>query len=73
MWNIVLNINDRVGIVEKSSNAHYGAIDKATHKLSDLGEYAVTLADVCIFMEDLGSFFGSRLAAKNDRHLYALL
>ena len=70
---MVLNINDKVEIFENVSNAHHGAIDKATHKLSDLGEYAVTLADVCSFMEDLGSFFRSHLAAKNDRHLDALM
>ena len=53
---LVLNINSKVGIFGRLSEVHCGAIDKASHQLSDSGDYAVSFVSVRSFMEDLGLF-----------------
>jgi hypothetical protein len=50
-----------------------GAIDEATHQLSDSGDYAVAFANVSGFMEDLGMFVKDRLSAMDSGHRETLL
>jgi hypothetical protein len=50
-----------------------GAIDEATHQLSDSGDYAVAFANVSGCMENLGRFLKGRLSAMDSGHRETLL
>jgi hypothetical protein len=63
---LVLQINNKVGIVGILTEAQGGAIDKATHQLSDSGDNAVAFANVSGCMEDLGMFVKDRLFAMDS-------
>jgi hypothetical protein len=63
---LVLEINNKVGIVGILKEAQRGAIDEATHQISDSGDYAVAFANVSGCMEDLGMFVKDRLSAKDS-------
>jgi hypothetical protein len=65
---LVLEINNKVGINGILTEAQRGAIDEATHQLSDSGDYAVAFAYVSGFMEDLGMFVKDRLSAMDSGH-----
>jgi hypothetical protein len=69
----VLEINNKVGIVGILTEAQRGAIDEATHQLSDSGDYAVAFANVSSCMEDLGMFVKYRLSAMDSGHPETLL
>ena len=73
LWRLVLNINDKVGIVVNLLNAQHGAIDKAKHEISGLGKYTVTLDAVHGFMEELVLFVKGYLSAMGFRHIDALI
>jgi hypothetical protein len=64
----VLEINNKVGIVGILTEAQRGAIDEATHQLSDSGDYAVAFANVSGCMEDLVMFVKDRLCAMDSGH-----
>ncbi|CAK9254061.1 unnamed protein product [Sphagnum jensenii] len=70
---MVLEINNKVGIFGILTEAQRGAIDEATHQLSDSGNYAVAFATVSGCMEDLGMFVKDRLSAMDSRHYETLL
>jgi hypothetical protein len=70
---LVLEINNKVGIVGILTEAQRGAIDEATHQLSDSGGYVVAFANVSGCMEDLGMFVKYRLFAMDSGHLETLL
>jgi hypothetical protein len=70
---LVLEINNKVGIVDLLTEAQRGAIGEATHQLSDSGDYAVTFANVSGCMEDLGMFIKDRLSAMDSGHRETLL
>ncbi|KAH9563585.1 hypothetical protein CY35_05G133100 [Sphagnum magellanicum] len=53
--------------------AQHGAIDEATHQLSDSSDYAVAFATVNGCMEDLGMFVKDRLSAMDNGHRETLL
>jgi hypothetical protein len=65
---LVLEINNKVGIVGILTEAQRGAIDEATHQLSDSGDYAVAFAIVSGCMEDLGMFVKNHLSAMDSGH-----
>jgi hypothetical protein len=65
---LVLEINNKVGIGGILTEAQRGAIDEATHQLSDSGDYAVAFANVSGCMEDLGMFVKDRLSAMDSGH-----
>ncbi|CAK9260470.1 unnamed protein product [Sphagnum jensenii] len=65
---LVLEIDNKVGIVGILTEAQRGAIDEATHQLSDSGDYAVAFATVSGCMEDLGMFVKDRLFAMDNGH-----
>jgi hypothetical protein len=69
---LVLEIN-KVGIVGILTEAQRGAIDEATHQLSDSGYYAVAFTNVSGCMEDLGMFVKDRLSAMDSGHRETLL
>jgi hypothetical protein len=64
---LVIEIN-KVGIVGILTEAQRGAIDEATHQLSDSGDYAVAFTNVSGCMEDLGMFVKDRLSAMDSGH-----
>jgi hypothetical protein len=70
---LVLEINNKVGIFGILTEEQRGAIDEATHQLSDSGNYAVAFANVSGCMEDLGMFVKDRLSAMDSRHRETLL
>jgi hypothetical protein len=70
---LVLEISNKVGIVGVLTEAQRGAIDKATHQLSDSTDYAVAFANVSGCMEDLGMFVKDRLSAMDSGHRETLL
>jgi hypothetical protein len=70
---LVLEINNKVGIGGILTEAQRGAIDEATHQLSDSGDYAVAFANVSGCMEDLGMFVKYRLSAMDSGHRESLL
>jgi hypothetical protein len=70
---LVLGINNKVGLVGILTAAQRGAIDEATHQLSDSGDYAVAFANVSGCMEDLGMFVKDRLSAMDNGHRETLL
>jgi hypothetical protein len=70
---MVLEINNKVGIVGILTEAQRGAIDEATHQLSDSGDYAVAFANASGCMEELGMFVKYRLSAMDSRRREALL
>jgi hypothetical protein len=70
---LVLEINNKVGIVGILTEAQRGAIDEATHQLSDTGDYAVAFANVSGPMEDLGMFVKDRLSAMDSGDRETLL
>jgi hypothetical protein len=70
---LVLEINNKVGIVGILTEAQRGAIVEATHQLSDSGDYAVTFATVSGCMEDLGMFVKDCLSAMDSGHRETLL
>jgi len=55
------------------TEAQHGAIDEATHQLSDSSDYAVAFATVNGCMEDLGMFVKDRLSAMDNGHRETLL
>jgi hypothetical protein len=55
------------------TGAQRGAIDEATHQLSDSGDCAVAFANVSGCMEDLGMFVKDRLSAMDSGHHETLL
>jgi hypothetical protein len=59
---LVLEINNKAGIVGILKEAQRGAIDEAPHQLSDSGDYAVAFATVSGCMEDFGMFVKDRLS-----------
>jgi hypothetical protein len=65
---LVLEINNKVGIVGILTEAQRGAIDEATRQLSDSGDYAVAFSNVSGCMEDLGMFIKDRLPAIDSGH-----
>jgi hypothetical protein len=65
---LVLEIKNKVGIVGILTEAQRGAIDEATHQLSDSGDYAVAFAIVSGYMENLGIFVTDRLSAMDSGH-----
>jgi hypothetical protein len=65
---LVPEINNKVGIVGILTEAQHGAIDEATHQLSDSGDYAVAFANVSGCMEDLGMFVKDRLFTMDSGH-----
>jgi hypothetical protein len=65
---LVLEIKNNVGIVGILTEAQRGAIDEATHQLSDSGDYAVAFAIVSGYMENLGIFVTDRLSAMDSGH-----
>jgi hypothetical protein len=65
---LVLEINNIVGIVGILTEAQRGAIDVATHQLSDSGDYAVAFANVSGCMGDLDMFVKDRLSAMDSGH-----
>jgi len=70
---LVLEINNKVGIVGILTEAQRGAIDEATHQLSNSGDYAVAFATVSGCMEDLGMFVKDHLSAMDSGHRETLL
>jgi hypothetical protein len=70
---MVLEINNKVGIVGILTEAQRGAIDEATHQLFDSGDYAVAFAIVSGCMEDLGMFIKDRLFVMDNEHRETLL
>jgi hypothetical protein len=70
---LVLEINIKVGTVGILTEAQCGAIDVATHQLSDSSDYAVAFANVRGCMEDLGMFVKDRLSAMDSGHRETLL
>jgi hypothetical protein len=70
---LVLEINNKVGIVGILTEAQRGTIDEATHQLSDSGDYVVAFATVSGYMEDLGMFVKDRLSAMENGHHETLL
>jgi hypothetical protein len=80
LWNqhhtlqsLVLEINNKVGIVGVLTEAQRGTIDEAAHHLSDSGDYAVAFANVSGCMEDSGMFVKDRLSAMDSSHCETLL
>jgi hypothetical protein len=63
---LVLEINNRVGIVGILTEAQRGAIDEATHQLSASSDYAVAFANVSGCMEDFSMFVKDRLSAMDS-------
>jgi hypothetical protein len=70
---LVLDINNKVGIVGILTEAQRGAIDEATHQISDSGDFAVAFANVSGCMEELGMFVKDRLSAMDNGHRETLL
>jgi hypothetical protein len=70
---LVLEINNKVGIVGILTEVQRGAIDEATHQLSHSSDYAVAFANVSGCMEDLGMFVKDRLSAMDSEHRETLL
>jgi hypothetical protein len=64
---LVLEINNKVGIVGILTEAQRGAIDEAMHQLSDSGDYAVAFANVSGCMEDFGMFVKDRLSGNGQQ------
>jgi hypothetical protein len=73
LQHLVLEISNKVGIDGIFTEAQRGAIDEATHQLSDSGDYAVALANVSGFMEEMGMFVQDRLSAMDSGHRETLL
>jgi hypothetical protein len=65
---LVLEINNKVGIVGILTEAQRGAIDEATRQLSDSVDYALAFANVTGCMEDLGMFVKDRLSPMDSGH-----
>jgi hypothetical protein len=70
---LVLEINNKVGIVGILTKAQRGAIDEATHQPCDSGDYAVAFANVSGCMEYLGMFVKDRLSAMDSGNCETLL
>jgi len=70
---LVLEINNKVGIVGILMEAQRGVIDEATHQLFDSGDYAVAFATISGCMEDLGMFVKDCLSAMDSGHRETLL
>ena len=70
---LVDEINSKVGVVGRLSDAQRGAIDETTNELSDLGNYSVVFTAISGFMEDLGVFVKDRLAAMDNGNRDSLL
>jgi hypothetical protein len=69
---LVLEINNKVGIVGTLTEAQSSVIDEATHQHSDSGDYAVAFTNSGC-MEDLGMFVQDRLCAMDSGHRETLL
>lgn len=63
---LVLEINKKVSIDGSLSEMQRGAIDQAIHELSASGEYALSLAAVRSFMENMGFFVKFCLVAMEN-------
>jgi hypothetical protein len=68
-----IEINNKVGIVGILTEAQHGAINEATHQLSDSRDCAIAFANVSGCMEDLGMLVKGRLSPMDSGHRETLL
>lgn len=66
-------MNSKVGMFGSLAEVKRDAIAKATHELSESGEYAVSLAAVRSFMKDLGFFLKDHFVAMDKYSCDTLL